>query len=266
MEASRLHWRLKFDDRASFSLKGNTAKVFRVAWIRSKASKEDRDRDRSHSVRLNGVMAPRCAENLHWHEGCVERRKREKLLNQRGCIVWMTGLSGSGKSTLSCTLDHILTDMGKLSYILDGDNIRHGLSQNLGFSAKDREENVRRVGEVAKLFADTGVITLVSFISPYQRDRDFVRTLVPPGDFVEVYMKVPLEVCENRDCKGLYKLARSGVLKGFTGVDDPYEIPQNPDVVIEATNAAGEFFPAEQLAGILINYLKEKGFLECPSC
>eukprot|EP00959_Pyramimonas_sp_CCMP1952_P147982 3096854-Pyramimonas_sp.AAC.3 len=145
----------------------------------------------------------------------------------------------AGKSTLAYTLEHALASYGKLSMVLDGDNIRHGLNKNLGFSAADREENIRRIGtsktcEVSKLFATTGVITLVSFISPYKRDRDAVRALLPEGDFLEIYMKIPLSVCENRDPKGLYKAARAGKIKGFTGIDDPYEEPENPEVTLFA--------------------------------
>lgn len=210
------------------------------------------------------IVAPVCAQNLHWHDGCVEQKVRQALLKQKGCIIWITGLSGSGKSTLACTLDHRLASMGHLSYVLDGDNIRHGLSSDLRFSAADREENIRRVGEVAKLFADAGVITLVSFISPYAKDREFVRSIVPSGEFIEVFMKVPLEVCEARDCKGLYKSARAGVLKGFTGVDDPYEEPQNPEIVLEATDATGEFISAQVMASTLITYIRDRGFLEGP--
>ncbi|CAK9238052.1 unnamed protein product [Sphagnum jensenii] len=210
------------------------------------------------------IVAPVCAQNLHWHDGCVEQKVRQTLLKQKGCIIWITGLSGSGKSTLACTLDHRLASMGHLSYVLDGDNIRHGLSSDLRFSAADREENIRRVGEVAKLFADAGVITLVSFISPYAKDREFVRSIVPRGEFIEVFMKVPLEVCEARDCKGLYKSARAGVLKGFTGVDDPYEEPQNPEIVLEATDATGEFISAQVMASTLITYIRDRGFLEGP--
>jgi adenylylsulfate kinase len=215
-------------------------------------------------VSMSGAMAQSSPNNITWHEGCVELEKRESLLGQKGCIVWITGLSGSGKSTLACAVEHCLMAKGKLSYVLDGDNIRHGLSKNLGFSAADREENIRRIGEVAKLFADAGLITIVSFISPYKKDRAFARSLVQQGKFLEVYMKVPLDVCEKRDCKGLYKLSRAGVLKGFTGVDDPYEVPENPEIEIEATNAAGEFISVDYMAHILITYLEENGFLKGP--
>lgn len=183
------------------------------------------------------------------------------MLNQKGCVVWFTGLSGSGKSTVACVVEQCLTGLGKLSYVLDGDNIRHGLCKNLGFSQPDREENIRRVGEVAKLFSDAGLITLVSFISPYKKDREFVRRLVSGDQFIEVYMKVPLEVCEQRDCKGLYKLARAGKLKGFTGIDDPYEVPEKPEIVLDTFSRTGEYVPPETMAKILVQFLDAHGFL-----
>mmetsp|Transcript_44459 Transcript_44459/g.74170 ORF Transcript_44459/g.74170 Transcript_44459/m.74170 type:complete len:270 (+) Transcript_44459:74-883(+) len=199
--------------------------------------------------------------NVKWHEGSVSREVREKTLNQKGCVLWFTGLSGSGKSTLAYTLEHALASYGKLSMVLDGDNIRHGLNKNLGFSAADREENIRRIGEVSKLFASTGVITLVSFISPYKQDRDAVRALLPEGDFVEIYMKIPLSVCEERDPKGLYKAARAGKIKGFTGIDDPYEEPENPEFVIEVSKEDGVLLAPEKMAVTVLDYLKNKGYL-----
>lgn len=199
--------------------------------------------------------------NIKWHEGSVSRDEREKLLNQRGCVLWFTGLSGSGKSTVAYTLEHALAERGKLAYVLDGDNIRHGLNRNLGFSASDREENIRRIGEVSKLFAEAGVITLVSFISPYRSDRDRVRQRLSEGDFVEVYMKIPLEVCESRDPKGLYKAARAGKIKGFTGIDDPYEEPTGPEIVMEVSKSDGIMKPPEKMAGEILSYLEEKGYL-----
>ncbi|HUU83910.1 MAG TPA: adenylyl-sulfate kinase [Phycisphaerae bacterium] len=173
------------------------------------------------------------ATNITWHEGHVSREEREKLLGQKGVLIWMTGLSGSGKSTIAYTLEHALIQRGRLAYVLDGDNVRHGLNKNLGFSAEDREENIRRIGEVANLFADTGVITITAFISPYRKDRDINRELLGENNFVEVYCKAPLDVCEERDPKGLYKKARAGELKGFTGIDDPYEEPLSPEIVIQ---------------------------------
>lgn len=204
------------------------------------------------------------ATNIKWHEGMVPRDNKEKLLNQKGCVLWFTGLSGSGKSTVACTLEHALHEQGHLTALLDGDNVRHGLNKNLGFSAADREENIRRIGEVSKLFANTGVITLVSFISPYRRDRDTVRSSLDPGQFVEIYMKVPIDICEQRDPKGLYKKARAGLLKGFTGIDDPYEEPLSPEVTIEAKGVDGIMVPPEIQAGHLLQYLRQHGYLSAP--
>ncbi|PKI77347.1 hypothetical protein CRG98_002292 [Punica granatum] len=152
--------------------------------------------------------------NIFWHECPVGRPERQKLLNQKGCVVWITGLSGSGKSTLACSVSRDLHSRGKLSYVLDGDNLRHGLNKDLGFKVEDRTENIRRVGEVAKLFADAGLICIASLISPYRKDRDACRALLPDLSFIEVYMNMPLELCEERDAKGLYKLARAGKIKG----------------------------------------------------
>jgi adenylylsulfate kinase len=198
------------------------------------------------------------ATNITWHEGHVAREERTKLLRQRGCTLWFTGLSGSGKSTIAFTLEHALVSRGHLAYVLDGDNIRHGLNKNLGFSAADREENIRRIGEVAKLFADAGVITMASFISPYRKDRDNVRALHDAGrlTFLEVYVNTPLETCERRDPKGLYKKARAGELKNFTGIDDPYEPPFNPEVTLDAT-ALGP----EQAAALLLEELERRGIV-----
>jgi len=179
------------------------------------------------------------ATNITWHEGHVKREDRSRMLNQEGATLWLTGLSGSGKSTVAFTLEHALVEQGRLAYVLDGDNVRHGLNKNLGFNAQDREENIRRIGEVAKLFADTGVIVITSFISPYRRDRDRVREMHRDAGlrFIEVYMDVPIEVCETRDPKGLYKKARAAVAEGkgigFTGIDDPYEAPLAPELVLQ---------------------------------
>jgi adenylylsulfate kinase len=172
------------------------------------------------------------ATNITWHEGHVGREEREKFLRQKGTLIWLTGLSGSGKSTIAFTVEHALVQRGHLAYCLDGDNIRHGLNKNLGFSEEDRQENIRRIGEVGKLYVDTGIITLTSFISPYRRDRDANRALLKDGEFFEVYVEAPLDVCEQRDPKGLYKKARAGEIKGFTGIDDPYEEPLKPELVI----------------------------------
>jgi adenylylsulfate kinase len=202
------------------------------------------------------------ATNITWHEGHATRDERQALLKQKGCTLWFTGLSGSGKSTIAFTLEHALVQRGRLAYVLDGDNIRHGLNKNLGFSAADREENIRRIGEVAKLFADTGVITLTSFISPYRKDRDNVRALHVAGNlpFIEIHCATPIETCETRDPKGLYKKARaalaSGKGMGFTGVDDPYEAPLKPEVTLDATGTS-----PQQAAVILIEYLEKQGIL-----
>jgi adenylylsulfate kinase len=196
------------------------------------------------------------ADNLTWHHGAVARVDRERLLGQRGVTLWMTGLSGSGKSTIGCLVERMLIDRGRLCYRLDGDNIRHGLNKNLGFSADDRTENIRRIGEVAKLFTDAGLIVIVSFISPYRNDRDAVRAMMSEGDFVEVYIKASLQAAESRDPKGLYKKARAGEIKGFTGIDDPYEPPDGPEVVIDT-----EAVTPDDAAGLIVNYLGARGYV-----
>jgi adenylylsulfate kinase len=198
------------------------------------------------------------ATNITWHEGHVSCEERAGLLKQKGATLWFTGLSGSGKSTYAFTLEHALVQRGHLAYVLDGDNIRHGLNKNLGFSAADREENIRRIGEVAKLFADCGVITMTSFISPYRKDRDNVRTLHAAGKlpFIEVFVNTPISTCEQRDPKGLYKKARAGQLKGFTGVDDPYEAPASPELTLDATSTT-----PQQGAVLLIEYLEQQGII-----
>jgi len=178
------------------------------------------------------------ATNITWHEGHVGRDERQKLLKQQGALIWFTGLSGSGKSTIAYTLEHALVQRGHLAYVLDGDNIRHGLNKNLGFSAEDRTENIRRIGEVGKLYVDTGIITLTAFISPYLADRNIARETVGEGDFFEVFCDTPLAVCEKRDPKGLYKKARAGEIKGFTGIDDPYEAPEKPESVIDTSKVS----------------------------
>ncbi len=202
------------------------------------------------------------AMNITWHEGHATREERQNLLKQKGCTLWFTGLSGSGKSTIAFTLEHALVQRGRLAYVLDGDNIRHGLNKNLGFTAADREENIRRIGEVAKLFADTSVITLTSFISPYRKDRDNVRALHVAGGipFIEVHCATPIETCESRDPKGLYKKARaalsSGKGMGFTGIDDPYEAPTAPEVTLDATGTS-----PQDATVILLQYLEKQGIL-----
>jgi adenylylsulfate kinase len=198
------------------------------------------------------------ATNITWHEGHATRGEREQLLRQKGATLWFTGLSGSGKSTIAFTLEHVLAQRGHLAYVLDGDNIRHGLNKNLGFSAEDREENIRRIGEVAKLFADCGVITMTSFISPYRKDRDRVRALhVGSGlPFIEIHVNTPIETCEQRDPKGLYKKARAGQLKNFTGIDDPYEPPLSPELTIDATNIS-----PQEATILLLQYLEKQGIV-----
>ena len=208
---------------------------------------------------------------VHWHEHAVSRQEREKLHGHHGCVVWFTGLSACGKSTIANLLDHKLHSMGMHSFVLDGDNVRHGLNAGpgmlaerhgaefaqrfgLGFSAQDREENIRRIGMVAKLFCDAGIIAITAFISPYRVDRDRVRAALAEGDFVEIFVDAPIEVCEARDPKGLYKKARAGQLKGFTGIDDPYEAPPKPELVLDAAEKS-----AETLADEVVAYLKAAG-------
>jgi len=202
-------------------------------------------------------MAEQKATNITWHQGSVTRQEREQLLGQKGVTVWMTGLSASGKSTIAVILEQMLLHQKKHAYRLDGDNIRMGLNKNLGFSAEDRAENIRRIGEVAKLFTDAGVIAITSFISPYKKDRDAVRAASKPGEFVEVYVHVSLSEAEKRDPKGLYKKARAGQIKGFTGIDDPYEAPEKPEILIET-----EKTDAEAAAKLILAYLEKHGYLQ----
>src|SRR5436309_5918833 len=198
------------------------------------------------------------ATNITWHEGHVTREGRAAVLGQRGATIWFTGLSGSGKSTIAFTLEHALVQRGHLAYVLYGDNIRHGLNKNLGFSAADREENIRRIGEVAKLFADAGLIAMTSFISPYRKDRDLARELHKAGNlpFIEIYVNTPINTCEQRDPKGLYKKARAGQLKGFTGVDDPYEEPLHPELTLDCTSVT-----PQEATVLLLQYLEKQGIL-----
>lgn len=180
------------------------------------------------------------ATNIVWHEGHVRRAEREKLLAQAGCLAWLTGLPSSGKSTIAFTVEHALVARGRAAYVLDGDNVRHGLNKNLGFSAEDRAENIRRIGEVGKLFVDAGILAISSFVSPYRLDRDGVRAMLDRGDFLEVFVDTPLAVCEERDPKGLYKKARAGEIPDFTGISDPYEPPEDPELVIKAAECSPE--------------------------
>lgn len=176
------------------------------------------------------------ARNIRWHEGTLSREERWRLLGCAGCTVWMTGLSGSGKSTIAAALEERLLRRGVACYRLDGDNLRHGLNANLGFSAEDRAENIRRAGEVARLMADAGLVAIASLISPYRKDRELCRRMHEEAGlgFLEVFVDTPLAVCESRDPKGLYKKARAGQIRGFTGIDDPYEAPEGAEVVLRA--------------------------------
>jgi len=211
--------------------------------------------------------------NVTWHEHSVSRKMRENKNGHKGCVIWFTGLSGSGKSTVANTLDHKLHQSGLQSVVLDGDNVRHGLNAGtgmlkdthgeefsnrfgLGFSAIDREENIRRIGAVAEIFTQTGVIALTAFISPYRIDRDKVRDTLKQGEFIEVFVDAPIEVCEQRDPKGLYKKARAGEIKGFTGIDAPYEEPVAPEIVLSAAEKTPDI-----LADEIIIFLKDKGFI-----
>jgi adenylylsulfate kinase len=203
--------------------------------------------------------------HVTWHQHHVSREERERLNGHKGCVVWFTGLSASGKSTVANLVDHKLHSRGVRSFVLDGDNVRHGLNAGpgmlkekhgeefakrfgLGFSAQDREENIRRIGAVAELFCSAGIVALTAFISPYRRDRDFIRQNLKPGDFIEIFVDAPIEVCEARDPKGLYQKARAGELKGFTGIDDPYEAPLQPEWVLDAKNKDAETLSDEVLA------------------
>lgn len=198
--------------------------------------------------------------NIVWSEGLISREEREALTGKRGCTLWITGLSGSGKSTVACALEHeILKTTSSHPYRLDGDNVRFGLNKNLGFTAEDREENIRRVGEVAKLFADSGSIAITAFISPYQKDREAVRKLHEEANipFLEVHTHVPLDVAEGRDPKGLYKKARKGEIKGFTGIDDPYEAPVDPEITLPTHE-----FSVEQSVAKMMEYLTKEGLVQ----
>ncbi|MCK9506644.1 MAG: adenylyl-sulfate kinase [Porticoccaceae bacterium] len=203
-------------------------------------------------------MAEQKATNVHWHHGEITREDRNRLLGQKGATLWFTGLSGSGKSTIAVALEEKLYELGKLCYRLDGDNVRLGINKNLGFSAEDRTENIRRIGEVAKLFVDSGVIALTSFISPYRADRDQVRALHAESGmaFIEVFVDCSLAAAEERDPKGLYKKARAGEIKNFTGIDDPYEAPQTPELHLRTDKMT----LAEEVDAV-IAYLEDKGFL-----
>lgn len=199
-------------------------------------------------------MKEQKSTNVTWHNHKVGREQREELLKQKGVVLWFTGLSGSGKSTIANEVAYKLQKMGKLTYVLDGDNIRHGLNKDLGFSEEDRNENIRRISEVANLFADAGIIAITAFISPYRKYRNYCRTLVGNNRFIEIYAKASLKTCEKRDPKGLYKKARAGEIKHFTGIDDPYEEPEKPELILDT-----DIVNIEEGAEIVIQKLHEYG-------
>jgi len=201
-------------------------------------------------------MVEKRATNVTWHDYKIKREDREKLLKQKGVLLWFTGLSASGKSTIANQVCYELFKLGKLTYVLDGDNIRHGLNKNLGFSPKDREENIRRIAEVGKLFVNAGIITSTAFISPYRKDRNFARGLVGKGRFIEIFVKASIETCENRDQKGLYKKAKIGEIREFTGISAPYEEPLNPEIILDANKLTIN----EEVKKVL-DYLKDNNII-----
>ncbi|GJQ23064.1 MAG: adenylyl-sulfate kinase [Planctomycetia bacterium] len=202
-------------------------------------------------------MTVQKATNIKWHPGKITKDDRVKLMKQKGVTIWLTGLSGSGKSTIAVEIEHALLENKHLAYILDGDNIRHGLNKNLGFSPEDRTENIRRIGEVAKLFTDANMIAITAFISPYRQDRDNVRKLLKDGEFIEIYVKCPLDVCEQRDTKGLYKKARAGEVKEFTGISAPYEEPLHPELTIDTSTMT-----VDESTRTVLNYLEARGYVK----
>lgn len=190
--------------------------------------------------------------NLTWHDTKITKEQRTKLKNQKPCVLWLTGLSGSGKSTLANALEQRLFTMGYHTYLLDGDNVRHGLNKDLGFDENSRIENIRRIGEVCKLFVDSGLIVLCAFISPFCKERQIIRELLDKGEYIEIFVDTPIEICEKRDPKGLYKKARNGEIKNFTGIDSPYEAPKNPEIHIKSENL-------EENIETILKYLLQKG-------
>lgn len=195
-------------------------------------------------------------ENVIWHETMVNRSERNRMNKHRSGLIWFTGLSASGKSTICHHLEKALFDRGIRSYVLDGDNVRHGINSNLGFSREDRKENLRRIGEVSKLFVDAGIVVLAAFISPYREDRHYVKTTVGEDSFFEAYVKCPIDVCEKRDPKGLYKKARAGIIKNYTGIDSPYEEPEHADLVLDTDE-----LDVEECVTSILKFLEEKRFL-----
>jgi adenylylsulfate kinase len=208
-------------------------------------------------LKTNKKPSMEVVRNVVWHNATITKADRHRMNGHKSAILWYTGLSGSGKSTLANKVEEKLFERGMHTYVLDGDNIRHGLNKGLGFTAEDRKENIRRIGEVAKLFVDAGAFVSTAFISPYQSDREMVRSIVQPGEFIEIYVYAPLEICEKRDPKGLYKKARAGEIKHFTGIDDPYEAPTNPELLINT----GEN-DLETCAAQIMKYLEEKGYID----
>jgi len=203
-------------------------------------------------------MAEQKATNVTWHDHRVSKAERCKQNGHKGACLWFTGLSGSGKSTIANTVDHKLFEMGKHTFVLDGDNVRMGLNKNLGFSPDDRTENIRRIGEVSKLYTDAGILVMTAFISPYLEDRDQVREIMGDGEFIEVLVQASLATCEERDPKGLYKKARAGEIKGFTGIDAPYEAPEKPELVLDSDSKS-----IDDLADEVVAYLEANGYLIC---
>ena len=196
------------------------------------------------------------SSNTIYHHATVTRERRNQLNNHKSVALWFTGLSGSGKSTMSHALEERLFNKGCRTFVLDGDNVRHGLNSNIGFSDKDRKENIRRIGEVSKLMMEAGFIIMTAFISPYREDRIAVRNLIPNGDFVEIYCKASLKTCEARDVKGLYKRARAGEIKNYTGIDSPYEVPENADLIIDTDQET-----IEDSVSIILSFLKKKAII-----
>ncbi|MCG8427953.1 MAG: adenylyl-sulfate kinase [Chromatiales bacterium] len=195
--------------------------------------------------------------NIVWHKPTVTRKRRANNNGHNSVILWFTGLSGAGKSTIAHALEERLYQLGANTYVLDGDNVRHGLCNDLGFSDEDRNENIRRIGELAKLFIDAGVIALTAFISPFRADRQKARDLVADGDFIEIYVKCPLEVCETRDPKGLYKKARAGLIKAYTGISSPYEEPETPEIIVDTS-----INNIDQCVELIVNHLIHKGIIK----